>query len=107
MFGYLTSTRSWNRTRKIKAVVIVQTNLLSQANHPSTIICPLTSKLIPESNILRVHLSAREAGTKKPSDILVDQLRAIDNRRLIEKLGALNKNSVNFLKENLRVLLEL
>jgi mRNA interferase MazF len=93
--------------RKTRPVAIVQTNLLNEANHPSTIICPLTTNLIPESTILRVHLSAKEAGTKKPSDILVDQVRTIDNRRLIEKLGALDKNSAKNLKENLRVLFNL
>lgn len=89
---------------KIRPVVIVQTDLLSEV-HPSVIICPVTSKVQPESEILRVHLGKNQLD--KLSDILVDQVRAIDKRRLIERLGKLTTAQTRKLRENLKILLDL
>ena len=46
--------------------------------HPSTIICPVTTNVQPEINILRVHLT--EGQLDKLSDILVDEVQAIDKK---------------------------
>ena len=92
---------------KSRPVVIIQTDLLTEVGHPSTIVCPLTTNVIPDASILRVHLTKKEAGTTKPSDILVDQVRAIDNQRFKQKLGALDKASVKVLRENLVILFDL
>jgi len=42
----------------------------------------------------------------KLSDVLVDQIRSIDNKRLISKLGELTKEQREKLKENLRIVLD-
>lgn len=89
---------------KTRPVVIIQTNLLNEA-HLSTIICPITTNVKLSIQLLRVHL--KPAQLDKPSDILVDQVRAIDNKRLIKKLGALSKTQQLKLKENLRIVLDL
>ena len=89
---------------KTRPVVVVQTNLLNN-NHPSTIICPITTNVIKGSTILRVHLTKRETNLKKDSDILVDQIRAIDNKRLIKKVGGLNLKHKEHLANNLKILL--
>ena len=73
---------------KIRPVVVVQTNLLNPV-HPSTIVCPISTQVIKEAKILRVHLTEGKAGLSKDSDILVDQIRAIDNRRFVKHLGKL------------------
>ena len=59
----------------------------------------------PEARYLRVHLARGEAGVKEPSDIMVDQVRAIDNRRLITRLGVISRRSQVRLASNLRILL--
>lgn len=89
---------------KVRPVVVVQTDLLNDI-HPSTVICPVTTRVIKEIQLLRVHLKKSKWG--KPSDILVDQLRAIDNRRLIKKLGVLTKEQSQTLKTNIGILLDL
>ena len=89
---------------KTRPVVIVQTNLLNGV-HPSSIICPITTNVLPELEILRVHLNTEQL--EKESDILIDQVRAIDNRRLVSKLGELNKEQVKLVKQNLKVVLDL
>ena len=46
---------------KTRPVLVVQTNLLNKIPHPSTIICPLTTNIQKESEILRVHIKKSTA----------------------------------------------
>lgn len=89
---------------KVRPVVVVQTNLLNGI-HPSTVICPITTNVQSRSVYLRVHLAVNKAGLKKKSDILVDQIRAIDNRRLLKRLGKISRRSQIKLAENLSIVL--
>jgi len=91
-------------TGKTRPVVIIQTDLLNET-HLSTIICPITTNVNKEIELLRVHLRAGQLDNI--SDILVDQIRAIDNKRLIKKLGRLNKDQKIRLKSNLRIVLDI
>ena len=88
---------------KVRPVVVVQTDLLNGI-HPSTIICPITTRVIKKSSILRVHLSRKEAGLKQDSDILVDQIRAIDNKRFIKHIGEITNTQKQALLQNLNVI---
>ena len=90
--------------RKTRPVVIVQTDLLNDA-HLSTLICPITTNVKKDAEILRVHL--KKGQLDKLSDVLVDQVRAIDNKRLLKKLGELTKDQKTVLKNNLKVVLDL
>jgi len=92
-------------TGKVRPVLIVQTNLLK--DHPSTIICHVTTKVAPESDILRVHIKKGTANLKSDSDIMIDQIRAIDNRRLTTKVGELPRDLQLKVKENIRIVLDL
>jgi mRNA interferase MazF len=89
---------------KTRPVVIIQTDLLNDT-HLSTIICPVTTNVKPEIELLRVHL--KKGQLDKLSDVLVDQIRAIDNTRLLKKIGQLNKDQREKLKNNLKVVLDL
>ena len=89
---------------KVRPVVVVQTDLLNGL-HPSTVVFPLTTKVQPRARFLRVHLTIGEAGLKEQSDIMVDQIRAIDNRRLLGLIGKISRKSQVTLVENLRILL--
>ena len=89
---------------KIRPVVAIQSDLLNNI-HPSTIVCPLTSKVIKQADVLRVHIAARESGLDQSSDILVDQIRAIDNRRFKKHIGKLTSVRQNQLLENLKILI--
>jgi mRNA interferase MazF len=85
-------------------VVVVQTNLMN-AVHPSTLICPITSQINLEATILRVHLN--KGILDQLSDILVDQIRAIDNIRMMKKIGSLTKTQISQLKANLKIVLDI
>jgi len=90
--------------RKTRPVVIIQTDLLNET-HLSTLICPITTNVKMEIELLRIHL--KEGQLHKLSDVLVDQIRAIDNKRLITKLGQLTKEQSSKLKTNLKVVLDI
>lgn len=86
---------------KVRPVVIVQTNFLNEINHPSTIICPITTKLNNESTILRIRINKGNCGLDQNSDIMIDQIRAIDNSRFVKKIGFLTSQMKIKIKENI------
>ncbi len=89
---------------KVRPVVVVQTDLLNET-HPSTLICPITTQVAEQAKILRVHLLKGTPGLRTAPDILVDQVRAIDNRRFRKHLGQLTDRKKEALLENLRIVL--
>ncbi len=89
---------------KTRPVVIIQTDLLNGI-HPSTIICPLTTNIRPEVQLLRVHIKKGRSG--RASDILVDQIRSIDKTRLLRRLGRLQRNQIQALRKNIKIVLDL
>ncbi len=92
---------------KTRPVVIVQAQPLLDADHPSTLVIPLTTKLVAEAEPLRVRIPAAGA-LRKDSELLIDQLRAIDNRRLIEgPLTRLTQAQLQRIGHALREVLEL
>ena len=96
--------RSGTEPGKTRPVVVVQTDLLNN-HHPSTIVCPLTTQIHSKSDVLRVHLQKGEAGLMERSDIMVDQLRTIDNRRFLKKLGMIGSLSQRKLSKNIQIIL--
>ncbi len=91
---------------KIRPVAVLQTDLLNSAGHPSTVICPLSTKVNRKASILRVYIEKGEAGNPEPCDILVDQIRAIDNTRFTSPIGVLPTAKLLKLEENVKVLLD-
>ena len=98
--------RHGTETGKVRPVLIVQTDLLNKV-HPSTLICPITTNVQIESKILRVNVKKGTAKVKEDCDIMIDQIRAIDNKRLIKKLGELPKDLAEKVKENIKIIFDL
>jgi mRNA interferase MazF len=91
---------------KKRPVVIVQTDFLN-VRHTSTIICPTTTLITKTTRLTRIQLQRGDANLFDDSDILVDQVRAIDNHRFIKKIGVLPVKYHLPLNENLRDILDL
>jgi mRNA interferase MazF len=91
---------------KTRPVLVVQNDLLNKVPHPSTIICPITTNIYKDSEILRVHLKSGMANLLQDCDIMIDQIRAIDNNRLIKKIGELPADLRSLVKENILVVLD-
>lgn len=98
--------RFGTETGKTRPVVIVQTDLLNKY-HPSTIICPITTNVKLNAEILRVHLTKGSAKLKEDCDIMIDQIRAIDNKRLLKKIGELTQDQIELIKTNLSIVLDI
>jgi mRNA interferase MazF len=92
---------------KTRPVLVIQSNLLNKIPHPSTIVCPLTTHIEKEAEILRVHLKKGIANLHENCDIMIDQVRSIDNRRLVKRVGELPQELINQIKENLSIVLDL
>ena len=92
---------------KSRPVVIIQTNLLNKISHPSTIICPITTNVQDDSDILRVHIKKGMANLHEDCDIMIDQIRAIDNKRLSKKVGKLPTDLIEKIKENILIIMDL
>ena len=90
---------------KKRPVLVVQTNLLNSIPHCSTIICPITTNIQIDSEILRVHISKGDANVNEDCDVMIDQIRAIDNKRLLKKIGILPTNLSNLVKQNISVII--
>ena len=70
---------------KIRPCLVLQSDLLNDAGHPSTVILPLTSQLIEDAAPLRYRIGARDE-LQADSDVMLDQVRTIDNRRFCSDL---------------------
>jgi mRNA interferase MazF len=89
---------------KTRPVLVIQSQTLLDADHPSTYVIPLTTRLVDDAEPLRIRIPA--AGRlPRDSDLLMDQLRAIDNRRLIR--GPLLQLPASTMKRAGRAVLDL
>ena len=87
-------------------MLVIQTDLLNDTGHPSTWVLPCTTRLTGE-NLLRVVLPRNIAGNREECEVMVDQSRAIDNRRLVKMLRPLPRIILVEIVEKLRRLGEL
>jgi mRNA interferase MazF len=91
---------------KARPVLVVQSDLLNEADHPSTWILPCTTRLTGE-NLLRVQLPRGIAGNTADCEVMIDQSRSIDNRRFRKPLGQLSRPLLNEVKLKLKLLADL
>ena len=91
---------------KVRPVLVIQSDLLNDAGHPSTWVLPATTRLAGD-NLLRVVLPRGIAGNREECEVMIDQSRAIDNRRLVRALKPLPRSILAEVVEKLRRLGEL
>lgn len=91
---------------KTRPVLIVQAQALLDADHPSTLIVPLTTKLVDDAEPLRIRVKPG-GRLRKDSDLLIDQIRAVDNRRLIDgPLTHVSAGTMRRVEESIRAVLD-
>jgi mRNA interferase MazF len=86
-----------NEIGKVRPVAVFQTNELNQSDYPTTIVFPLSTSLIDNAQPLRMRITKRDR-LHYDSDILIAQIRTIDNSRFIEKLAQLTHAEIQQLK---------
>lgn len=88
-------------------VLVVQAEALLSAGHPSTLVVPLTTNLIDRAEPLRIRVPA-SGQLHEESDLLIDQLRAIDNLRVRQgPLTRLSEDLMGQVGQALREVLDL
>jgi mRNA interferase MazF len=81
--------------------VVVQSDLLNEGDHASTWILPCNTRLTGAS-VLRVELPAGMAGNTRAREVMIDQSRAVDRRRLLRPLGRLPQTVTREVSQKLR-----
>ena len=105
---YLTNLnpKKGHEVGKTRPVVVIHSALIEGVLQTS-IVCPITTQL-SAATLLRVHIPFKETSTtglSEPSDVIVDQIRSIDNQRLIKKLGELPTAQIEQLQKSLQTIL--
>ena len=94
-----------NEVGKVRPVLIFQNDGLNEGDYPTTIVLPLTTQLIDDAQPIRLRITKREKLTHD-SDIILTQIRAIDNTRFVEYLGSLSEEEYNNVKQNFLEIIE-
>ena len=82
--------RAGTKPGKQRPCVAIQPTEFGAAGHPSTVILPLTTRVVSDDAFpLRVRVPAGTCGLERESDILVDQVLAWDNALFRDELGLL------------------
>ena len=93
--------------QKERAALIIQTDALNKAGHPTTIVVPGTSQVdeLPPGDQfpLRVRIQ-KTADLKYDTDLLINQIRAISNARLMFRYCMAPSNTLKKVEDALRLL---
>jgi len=100
------SPRRGTESGKLRPVLVIQTDLLNETEHPSTWVLPCTTRLSGE-NLLRVSIPKGMAGNRQDCELMIDQSRTIDSRRFVRRLKTLPGSILREVEQKLRSLAEL
>ncbi|MCR5717890.1 MAG: type II toxin-antitoxin system PemK/MazF family toxin [Oscillospiraceae bacterium] len=78
----------------IRPVLIVQ-NDIGNRHSPTVIAAAITSRLDKAKLPTHISLHADSCGLSKDSIVLLEQIRTIDKRRLKDRMGSIDRESMN------------
>ena len=76
---------------KVRPVLILQSDVLNRLSHPTTVVLPISSQP-STAEVLRIPITTSFLRTQ--SYLLVDQIRAIDNKRLLYRIGNVSQRTM-------------
>lgn len=91
---------------RVRPAVVIQNNILNRYS-PLTIVAPLTSKIYDIEYLTNVSILKGDSCLDKDSTILLNQIRTIDKRRIIKKLGFLDAYFIDKVDAALKISLGL
>jgi mRNA interferase MazF len=95
--------------KRSRPALIIQTNILNDAGHPTTIIIPCTTQVYRDAHgdgyPLRISLG-KLGKLKAETDALIDQIRAISNHRFMgsKPIAELSRVHMKRVEEALKIL---
>lgn len=92
---------------KLRPAIVLQSDRVSEAGYPSTIVVPTTTQLVEDAGLLRLRLKRGVAGIERDSDVLIGQLIAVANESFKREIGALPLALLRELERRVRIVLEL
>ncbi len=92
--------------RKTRPALILQ-NDIGNRHSPLTIVAAITSQYEEPLYPTEVLLKTREGGATKDSVILLNQIRSVDKRRLVRRLGAVAPDTMYTVNRALQISLGL
>ena len=92
---------------KLRPAIALQSNLVSEAGYPSTVVVPTTTQLVENAGFLRLRLKRGVGAIERDSDVLIGQLIAVANESFQREIGALPTVLLREVERRVRILLEL
>lgn len=90
---------------KVRPCLVIQNDGLNSAQHGTTAVLPLTTRLMDDAHPMRLTINARD-DLRRDSQIMIDQIRAFDNRRFTSgELAFLNNAEMAQVDECLKIVL--
>jgi mRNA interferase MazF len=92
--------------RKARPALVIQNDVANRFS-PITIVAAITSRTDDKLYPTEVALPRGEAGMTADSVVLLNQIRSIDKRRLVKRLGAVRPDTMRSVERAVRVSLGL
>jgi mRNA interferase MazF len=92
---------------KLRPALVLQSNLMSEAGYPSTVVIPTTTRLVEDSGLLRLRIPRGVGGLARDSDLLLGQLIAVANESFRQRTGMLPADLMQEVERRVRVVLGL
>ena len=90
---------------KTRPVLVLQNDVLTKDGHTTVVVLPLSTQLVDNASPLRFRIEAREM-LERESDLLCDQIRAIDiNRLASSKIASLDSSELQIIEEQVKAIL--
>lgn len=86
----------------IRPVVVLQNNM-GNIYCPTLIVAPLTSKVDKKPNQPTHYYISGDGKKVRPSVVLLEQIKTIDKRRVLENLGCLSPLDMDNMKEHILI----
>ena len=86
---------------------MLQSNLVSEAGYPSTVVIPTTTQLVENAGLLRLRLKRGVAGIEQESEVLIGQVIAVANESFKREIGVIPAPLMRDLERRVRIVLGL
>ena len=92
--------------QKTRPCVIVSSNIMNE-HSALAVVCPITEGVNLRADLIHIAVARGEGGATKDSIVLCDQVKAVDQGRLIERDGNLKAETMRKIDKGLRSILDL